>query len=156
MPVSRVVVAATLPVEQERLWALLCDTRRYPEWVEMTTAVVRTDGPTRPGSTYEERNRLVGPFTVRSRWTVTEFDPPRRQQHIGTGVAGLRDLRVAFQLEPAGTETRLTLAIDFVPPLGRLGRMLDRLVLARLILASQRRSLGRLTAIVTNELPQSG
>jgi hypothetical protein len=87
MPVSSVVVAATLPVEQERLWALLCDTRRYPEWVEMTTAVVRTDGPTRPGSTYEERNRLVGPFTVRSRWTVTEFDPPRHQQHIGTGVA---------------------------------------------------------------------
>jgi hypothetical protein len=68
----------------------------------------------------------------------------------------LRDLRVAFELEPAGTATRLTLAIDFGPPLGRLGRMLDRPVLGRLILTSQRRSLGRLTAIVKNELPQSG
>jgi hypothetical protein len=55
----------------------------------MTKAVVRTDGPTQPGSYSEERNRLLGPCNVGSR-----------------------------------------------PPFGRL---LDRLVPGRLILASQQR-----------------
>jgi hypothetical protein len=74
----------------------------------------------------------------------------------GTCVAALCDLRVVFDLEPAGDAARLTLPINVAPPLGRLGRVLDRLVLHRVVLASQRRSLARLAAILNDEPGQRG
>jgi uncharacterized protein YndB with AHSA1/START domain len=73
-------VSATTPVAAppERAWEALCDTARYAEWVEGTLEVTRTDGPAAPGSTYDEINPVLGPWKATTRWTVTEFDPPRR------------------------------------------------------------------------------
>ena len=78
-----VELTATVPVaaSPERTWELLCDTRRYAEWVEDTDRVSRTDGPAKLFSTYDEVNPILGPIKGRSHWVVIEFDPPRRQVH---------------------------------------------------------------------------
>jgi carbon monoxide dehydrogenase subunit G len=73
-----VTASATVAVAPERIWELLCDTRRYSEWVEGTDAVTRTDGPASAGSTYAEVNPIVGPWKAKTRWKVIEFDAPRR------------------------------------------------------------------------------
>jgi carbon monoxide dehydrogenase subunit G len=73
--------SATVAVPAEQLWKLLCDTRRYAEWVEGTEAVTRTDGPAALGSSYARVNPIIGPWKAKAEWTVVEFDAPRRQVH---------------------------------------------------------------------------
>jgi uncharacterized protein YndB with AHSA1/START domain len=85
---TSITASATIPAPPERVWAIACDSSRYPEWVENTLRMIRTDGPTRPGATMEELTRIAGPWKAVTRWRVTEFDPPspagarrRRRQH---------------------------------------------------------------------------
>lgn len=66
----------------------------------------------------------------------------------------MRDDAVVVRAGDAPGATRLTVAIGFVPPFQPPGRALDRLVCDRVILASQRQSLARLTAIVKDVVSQ--
>ena len=72
---------AVIPAPPDRVWELVSDSSRYHEWVEGTDAVTRTDGPTKPGSTYDEVNPILGPWKAKTHWTVTEYVAPRRQVH---------------------------------------------------------------------------
>src|SRR5262245_12668366 len=77
--------SVTVTAPPERVWDLACDTSRYPEWVESSLEILRTDGPARLGGTYEERTRVAGPRKVSSRWRATEVEPPRRLVFEGEG-----------------------------------------------------------------------
>lgn len=57
MATLEVAVSATLTAAPEQAWELLCDTKRYAEWVEATEKVTQTDGPARLGSTYARCSR---------------------------------------------------------------------------------------------------
>ena len=76
---TSIIASAIIPAPPERVWEIACDTSRYPEWVENTLRMIRTDGPARAGATMEELTRIAGPWKSVTRWRVTEFDPPRRQ-----------------------------------------------------------------------------
>jgi len=121
----RLTSSAVVDAHLDRVWDLVSDTRRYAEYVEATLAVTRSDGMAHEGSTYEERNKFIGPFKVSSRWRVTEFDPPRRQVHAAERWPLVKDLRVGFECEPADNGTRVTHWIEYVPGLGALGGVLD-------------------------------
>ena len=82
--IAATVIIAAPP---DRVWEIACDSSRYPEWVENTLRMIRTDGLTRPGATMEELTRIAGPWKSVTRWRITEFDPPRRQVQAGEGVA---------------------------------------------------------------------
>lgn len=120
---GEVVVGATvtIPAPPERVWELISDTSRYAEWVEGTAEVTRTDGPARQGSTYDEVNPLVGPWKARTRWTVTEYEPPRRQVHRGEGIPLAKEFFVEFELTPAGGGTEVRQTITGHPAAGPLG-----------------------------------
>ncbi len=98
---TSIIASAIIPASPERVWAIACDTSRYPEWVENTLRVLRTDGPARPGATMEELTRIAGPWKSVTRWRVTEFDPPRRQVQQGEGVSTAKDMAVIIELSPA-------------------------------------------------------
>jgi uncharacterized protein YndB with AHSA1/START domain len=80
---TSIVASAIIPASPERVWEIACDTSRYPEWVENTLRMIRTDGPARAGATMEELTRIAGPWKSVTRWRVTEFDPPLRQVQEG-------------------------------------------------------------------------
>lgn len=70
-----ITASAIIPAPPDRVRAIACGTSRYPEWVENTLEVIRTDGPTRSGASYEELTRSANP-------------PQRnRQQHTGAELA---------------------------------------------------------------------
>ena len=121
----RVESSVVVDVPLDRLWDFLSDTARYDDWVVATLEVTRTDGPAHLGSTYDERNKLIGPIRVTSRWRVIEFDPPRRQVHAAERWPLVKDLHVAFTCEPADAGTRLTQWFEYTPRFGPLGGMLD-------------------------------
>ena len=121
----RITASTTIAAPVEQVWELVSNTRRYAEYVEATLEVVRSDGQAKVGGTYEERNKFIGPFKVRSFWRVTEYDAPRRQVHAADRWPLVSGLKIAWECEPDGDGTRLTHWIEYVPGLGPLGNVVD-------------------------------
>jgi uncharacterized protein YndB with AHSA1/START domain len=138
---------AVLAAPPERVWELISDTQRYAEWVEGTRAVTRTDGPARAGSTYDEVNPIVGPWTARTRWTVEEFEPVRRQVHTSPDLPLLRRMDIVMELAPDGDGTRLTLMLRAEPALGPVGAAFGRLLRPK-VARDNRRTLAHLAELV--------
>ena len=116
-------VTASVPVAlaPEQTWELLCDTESYAEWVDGTDQVTRTDGPASPGSTYDEVNPVLGPWKANTRWTVTEFEPPRRQVHAAEGIPMAKSFEVVMEVAPVAGASELTLTLRGETSLGPLG-----------------------------------
>jgi carbon monoxide dehydrogenase subunit G len=151
MPKEQSVVASVeIKAPPEAVWEVACETGRYAEWVESTIEVVRTDGPARLGATYDELTRISGPWKASTHWRVTEFDPPRRQVHVGEGVATARGMAVVIELTVTGEDTRLTLSIRYTPRFGPIGVLIDSAVRGSLRRA-QERSAEAFAALVAHE-----
>ena len=147
-----VTASATAPVPQDELWELVCDVDRYPEWVEDTLEVVRTDGPAAQGSTYDERNRIAGPVKGSTRWTVVEHEPPRRTLHRGEGVPIAASMSVEMALRPVGAAaTEVTVTFRYVPAFGPVGGLIAAAGLHRSLERGFRRSVEALVAIAERE-----
>jgi hypothetical protein len=113
--------AAVVPTSPERLWALLCDTRRYAEWVEGTEAVIRTDGPAVLGSTYEEVNPILGPWKAKASWTVVEFRAPHCQVHRSEDIPMAAEFLVVMEVAPVDGGSKITHTLRASSSLGPLG-----------------------------------
>jgi hypothetical protein len=91
----------------ERVWAVMSDVERWPEWTPSVQSVGRLDGgPLRPGS----RARIRQPKLLPAVWKVTEFS--RRSFTWRTGsllvwVVG------RHSVEPAGQGSRASLSLQF-------------------------------------------
>ena len=112
----------------ERVWELVCDTSRYAEWVAATAAVSRTDGPASTGSTYDEVNPIVGPWSAKTRWTVIEFDPPHRQVHRSEDSPFASEWLVITEIAPSGDGSEVTSTLRAQPALEVLGASILRLL----------------------------
>jgi hypothetical protein len=123
--------SAVVPTSPERLWALLCDTHRYAEWVEGTEAVTRTDGPARLGSTYGEVNPIFGPWKARASWTVVEFQAPRRQVHRSEAIPLAAEFLVVMEVAPVGDASKITHTLRASSSRGPLGAALFTLLKGR-------------------------
>lgn len=130
-----------IPASLDAVWSVLDDIDRYAEWGETTVSVTQGVGKAAKGVRYEERNKVVGPITTGSRWTVTEHDPPRRAVHRGEGIMMTRWFEAIFDVAPAGDATDLTLTFRYQPSLGFLGRILDALLFRRMLPAEMKGSL---------------
>src|SRR5579859_7437902 len=135
---TSIIASAIIPAPPERVWEIACDTSRYPEWVENTLRMTRTDGPARPGATMEELTRIAGPWKAVTRWRVTQFDPPRRQVQAGEGVAAAKDMAVIIELSPTDEDTEFTLTVRYTPRFGPIGALIDRAVKGSITRSQQR------------------
>lgn len=95
------------------VWALMCDTNSYEEWVVPTDAVLDPgDGDMRVGFVYRERGGIP-PFKGESTWQVTEFEPHSRQRHVGDDGKAKVDLQI--NMTPAGAATRVHMTLEVKP-----------------------------------------
>lgn len=78
---------------------------------ESLAAVVRSDGPAREGSTYEEINPIVGPWRAKTRRTVIEFDSPRRQVHRSEDIPFASEFLVIIEIAPSGDGSEVTFTL---------------------------------------------
>lgn len=147
-----ITASVTVAVPQQQAWDLICDTARYAEWVDGTDEVVRTDGPAELGSTYEERNTVLGPIKTGSRWTVVEHEPPRTTVHRGEGIAIANDVSIEMAAQAVGEEsTEVTLTFRYVPAFGPFGRLLASAVLHRQVEAGFRRTAAAFAELAARE-----
>ena len=113
-------ISTAISSSSERVWAVLTDVERWPEWTPSMTKITRLDsGPFAEGS----RACIKQPKLPAMVWTVTELTPERlfvweaRRPGL-TLVAGHR-----LTLEDGGT-VKVVLAVE---QRGALGRILEPL-----------------------------
>jgi carbon monoxide dehydrogenase subunit G len=116
-----VSASAIVPAPPDRVFSLLCDTTRYPEWVTGTDAVTRTDGPAAEGSTYDEINPILGPWKAKTHWRVVEHEPPRRTRHETGDIPLSSHFEVVMEVEPEGDGSRVVATLRGTPSLGPIG-----------------------------------
>ena len=59
-PERTAAAIVVVPAPPEAVWELVSDPGRFAEWAQLTEEVIRADRPLRLGSTYEERNVVLG------------------------------------------------------------------------------------------------
>jgi carbon monoxide dehydrogenase subunit G len=116
-----VTASAIVSAAPDRVFELLCDTARYPEWVTGTDAVTRTDGPAREGSTYDEINPIIGPWKAKTHWRVVDHEPPRRTRHETGDIPLSSRFEVVMEVAPEGDGSRVSLSLRGEPAMGPLG-----------------------------------
>lgn len=100
----------------ERVWSVLVDVTRWPEWLPTVTEIESLDAH---DLTMGGRYRLTQPKLRPAIWSVVSLDPQRAfsWESRSTGVRAL----ASHVLEAApGNSTRVTLQIEFTGPLSAL------------------------------------
>jgi hypothetical protein len=134
------------------VWDLVSDLDRYAEWVHGTLEVIDAAPVTEVGATYTERNRVLGPLTARSVWTVVALDRGAgHQRHESDGIPGLKPFAVLVTITPTRTGTSVELTLQGVVSAGALTRPLAWLML-RTLRPSNGRTLRALAALIEREV----
>jgi len=115
---------------QETVFAFLLDIERLPELTEMTVAVKNTPGrPLQVGDCFQQVVKVMG-VEIDTDWEVTELVSHSRLRVEGRSKSnGQASLTETVSAE--GDGCRVTLDVDYDPPLGLLGEIADKLVFER-------------------------
>jgi uncharacterized protein YndB with AHSA1/START domain len=146
-----VTASAVVPAPAERVFELLSDTARYPEWVTGTNAVTRTDGPAREGSTYDEVNPILGPWKASTHWVVVEHRPPRISRHTTTDIPLSSRFEVVMEVASEGDASEVTVTLRGDPSLGPVGAVFARFMQGQ-VDRDNRRSVEAFAELATREL----
>lgn len=118
---SRHSVEVEIPAAPEKVWAVMVDVERWPEWTASVTEVRRLDsGPLAVGS----RACIRQPRLLPATWEVTELDEGRRFTWV-TRSPGVY-VTAEHEILPAGPGSRVTLSIGFSGALGPLVARMTR------------------------------
>jgi uncharacterized membrane protein len=103
----------------EKVFAVLCDVERWPEWTPTMSRVQRLDkGPLAVGSSAQVRQPKLRPAV----WQVTEFEDNRNFTWT-TRSPGLR-MKAGHLVEPRGGSSRVALSFEIT---GLIAPLVSRL-----------------------------
>jgi len=149
-----VTASAVVPAPAERVFELLSDTARYPEWVTGTNAVTRTDGPAVEGSTYDEVNPILGPWKASTHWTVVEHTPPRLTRHTTGDIPLSSHFEVVMEVASEEDVSEVTMTLRGEPAYGPIGAVFARVMQGQ-VERDNRRSVEAFAELAARELGAS-
>lgn len=152
---SEVRVSAVIPFPVERVWGLMIQPERMAEWNTEIPEVRDISGPMdRVGGGYRQVWGFAGRRMVsKGLWQVTAVEPFRHREFRGLTPMGPMIGRDWF--EPIAEGTRLTIEVEYTPPWGTVGRLLDPFLRAmfRRTVARNARALAALLAEGDRRMP---
>jgi uncharacterized protein YndB with AHSA1/START domain len=143
------LVRTTIEIDAppSRVWEIVMDPRRLPDWVTIHRKLGTVPARLAAGSQFEQTLNLRG-ANLHVVWTVVSVDPPRRAVWEGRGPAHSR-ASIVYELQPAGDErTRFEYTNEFKPPGGALGAAAGRVLVGGLSHREAERSLQRLKQLI--------
>ncbi len=123
-----------ISASRQAVWDLICDVSRYPEIGNMADeTVLISEGSFGEGSVYSETGK-VALMKSTSEWTVSRFDPPVIQTHVG----GDRSMRGELtwtldEIAPGTTRASLVAEFTMMPKFRPLGVVLEWLFVKRMM-----------------------
>ena len=120
-----------IKLPKERVFEYVSDGTHRPEWVtwtkraEVTSLESRTIGSTDAGV------MQVGPQKQSIEAIVTEYRPDYVFTRRHTRGIELTD-RIAVVPSPSGEGTKVAWSVEYTPPMGQMGKLMDQLFMIRL------------------------
>jgi uncharacterized protein YndB with AHSA1/START domain len=147
---TQVHCAIEIAAPPERVWQVVMDPRRLPDWVTIHRRLGDVPARLQRGSTFEQTLNLRGAH-LHVVWTVVAIDPPHRAVWEGHGPAHSR-ASIVYELRADGeSRTIFDYTNEFKPPGGPLGAVAGRVLVGGLSQREAQRSLQRLKALVEAE-----
>lgn len=110
---AEVIASIDINSTPDVIWEMLCDPHRYPELADPTDRMLSVpDEEVDVGYVYREYGG-VPPFKGESTWRITEFEPMRRQVHVGDDGSMTMDLII--EIVPTETGVRYTQHLKMTP-----------------------------------------
>lgn len=128
LPMSTLTRSTVIHCRPQRVYDVLADVERLPQFSEMTVDV--RNGPGRPiqvGDRFEQVVRVLG-TELETKWEVVELTPPSLLRFEGTAAGGAHATLVE-RLTPEGSGTLVEIEVDYDLPLGLLGKAVDSVYL---------------------------
>ncbi|MEV6302313.1 SRPBCC family protein [Actinoplanes sp. NPDC051861] len=123
----KVSVSATTTAEADKVWQVLSDPARTPEWNDMHQGFTG-DVPAvlTEGTTYKQKVKLMG-MPAEMAWKVVTADAPKQLEQAGDGPMGVK-AKNRFVLEPGDGGTQITYDMEFIGPAlnGPMAAMLEK------------------------------
>lgn len=144
---TRVHCAIAIDAPPARVWEVVMDPRRLPDWVTIHRRLGDVPARLKRGSTFEQTLNLRGAH-LHVVWTVVDVDAPRRAVWEGQGPAHSR-ASIVYELQPDGEQrTLFDYTNEFKPPGGPLGAVAGRVLVGGLSQREAQRSLQRLKHLI--------
>ena len=124
----RFSITTDIAAPAERVWQVMSDIDRWPEWTRSVTSVTR-----RGGAPFAVGTRVVirQPKFPPALWTITAIDPGKSFTWVAAG-PGFRSVGT-HRVDPMPGGSRATLSLDLEGPLGGLFGRLTRGITERYI-----------------------
>ena len=146
-----VEAATTINAPVEAVWDCLNDIDRTPEWVTgLEAAEIKTAGPYGVGTVYYDYNRL-GPFLQTTPWRITAFEPPSYQVHESESAVLPSKMTLNLSSTPEGTRLQMAVEYRFLPRLGPVSRLLEGLLMNRMLRQVLKQNQASLNDYLTGE-----
>ena len=127
----------------EKAFDYAADSSTQPDWITFIKEIEITSGDGKSEGTTDRCVFKLGPRAQTLDATWTEYDPPRSFAREAT--SGLEmDGRMTFEPRDDGTYVECT--VDYTPPMGPLGAIIDALFMNRLFQNEMEESLESLKA----------
>jgi uncharacterized protein YndB with AHSA1/START domain len=134
----------------ERVFELVTDFKRYPEWNVSYAEILDVTGPPVLGTKVRSVMKILG-RRMEGTGEIVEIDPPRLIKLTGTGIEG-GVLTILQRLTPVGTGTDIEAEIDYELPAGIIGQIANKLLVEGTVARDLRHSQENFKALV--EAPQ--
>ena len=110
---GKISVETTVNASPEAVFAYVADVTKHPEWGQHdNAATMRGSGEPGVGSIYDTVNHQFG--TQNETVTITDYAPGKLFGFDASGVLGVA--HHTFELEPAGSGTKLTKTMQMTKP----------------------------------------
>lgn len=120
-----------IKLPKDRVFEYVSDVTHRPEWVKWTKrAEVTSTEPGVIGST-DAGVMQVGPQKQTVEAIVTEYRPDYVFTRRHTRGMEMTD-RIAVVPSPGGDGTKVAWSVEYTPPMGQMGKMMDQLFMVRL------------------------
>ncbi|GIE75117.1 hypothetical protein Aph02nite_10670 [Actinoplanes philippinensis] len=123
----KVTVSANSAAEPDKVWQVVTDLPRTPEWNSMHQGFTGDlPAAVTEGATYKQKVKLMG-MPAEMAWKVVTADAPHHLEMAGDGPMGVK-AKNRFLIEPDGAGSKITYEMEFAGPAlnGPMAAMLEK------------------------------